>query len=359
MSVKSKTLLLISILVIQCMSSSSATAQAVTSCPPPPPPANGCLAITLWYFPDPIPFGWWIAPGQTIVSGQGPYSYYIAAFAAGCQIPAAAKCETHQKCPYCGSPISIGDGNTFVEQSDLRIPGLGGGLSLVRTWNSAWPSSQATFQLGIFGANWRSTYEERVFMGLDNYIKYARSDGSFWSFGLSTSGTAAWRVSAPSNVSATLSTDTSVNPYYVLTFQNGEQRRFDKTTGNLIAIVDRNGNTTTVAYDTSGRLSTVTDAASRQLTFTYATTGNLVTSVTSSVGITLSYAYDQQGRVSQITKPDGSTLNFEYDTHSLISSVKDSNGKVLESHTYDSQTRGLTSSRANGVDAVTVSYPNP
>lgn len=33
-------------------------------------------------------------------------------------------------------------------------------------------------------------------------------------------------------------------------------------------------------------------------------------------------------------------------------------GKLLEGHTYDPQGRGLTSTRANGVDSVTVSYPN-
>ena len=229
-------------------------------------------------------------------------------------------------------------------------------MSLARTWNSAWPASQSTFQVGIFGPNWRSTYEERILMGLDNYIKYSRSDGSFWSFGL---GSSSWVVAAPSNVSATLTTDTSVNPYYVLTFQNGEKRRFDKTTGNLIAIIDRNGNTTTVAYDSSGRLSTVTDAASRTLTFTYGSTGNLVTAVSSSVGISLSYAYDAQGRLSQVTEPDLSTLNFSYNSQSLITSVTDSNGKVLESHTYDSQLRGLTSTRAGGVEALTITYPNP
>jgi hypothetical protein len=41
----------------------------------------------------------------------------------------------------------------------------------------------------------------------------------------------------------------------------------------------------------------------------------------------------------------------------MITTVKDSQGKILESHTYDALGRGLTSSRANGVDAVSVTYP--
>jgi YD repeat-containing protein len=60
-----------------------------------------------------------------------------------------------------------------------------------------------------------------------------------------------------------------------------------------------------------------------------------------------------------VTKPDLTTLSFEYDSNGFISAVKDSDGKILESHTYDSKGRGLTSSRAGGVDAVTITYPNP
>jgi len=61
--------------------------------------------------------------------------------------------------------------------------------------------------------------------------------------------------------------------------------------------------------------------------------------------------------LTQVTKPDFTTMSFTYNTLSLITSVKDNSGIVLESHTYDSSGRGLTSSRAGGVEAVTISYP--
>jgi YD repeat-containing protein len=210
------------------------------------------------------------------------------------------------------------------------------------------------FQSGIFGPNWRSNFEERVFIGADNYVRYARGDGSFWSFGV---GGPEYSVAAPANAGATMFQGAS---YWTITFQNGEQRHFDNTSGNLTAIIDRNGNTTQLSYDSVGRLATVTDPASRHLYFTYGTNSSLlVTAVTSDVGISLSYAYDTQGRLTTVTNPDLSTLSFQYESHSLISSVKDSNGKVLEAHTYDNSMRGLTSSRANGVDAVTISYGTP
>jgi YD repeat-containing protein len=271
--------------------------------------------------------------------------------------PAAAPIETCPTCPHGGQPISLSTGNTFIEHSDIRVPGLGNGLTLVRTWISQWPSTQMASQVGLFGPNWRSTYEERIFLGDDGYVRYARGDGSFWSFGLGGPG---WAVAAPANAGATLVRvlNGSGQPlYWTLTLKSGEQRRFDINSGSLTAIIDRNGNSTTLTYDGTNRLVTVTDPASRTLTFTYPNgTSRLVTGISSSVGLSLTYSYDAQNRLSQVVKPDQTTVNFQYDTNSMITAVTDSDGKVLESHTYDSSHRGLTSSRANGVEALTITY---
>jgi YD repeat-containing protein len=256
------------------------------------------------------------------------------------------------KCNVGGKPICLSDGNTYIEQVDVKIPGVGGGLTLARTWNSVWPSADAGPQIGLFGPNWRSTFEERVFVGSDHFIKYVRSDGDYWSFGLNNSGF--WSPAAPANSSATLAQD---QVHWTLTFPSGEIRIFDYTTGNLLSIADRNGNTTQLSYDSSNRLVTVTDPASRHLYFGYANGSSfLVTSVTSDFGISLSYAYDAQGRLSQVTKPDSTTVSFTYNSQSLITAVTDSVGKILESHSYDANGRGLTSSRAAGVEALTVAY---
>jgi len=147
---------------------------------------------------------------------------------------------------------------------------------------------------------------------------------------------------------------------WTLTFQNGEQRVFDATSGRLLSIADRNGNTTRLTYDAQYRLTTVTDPASRHIYFSYASPSSfLVTSVTSDVGISLSYSYDAQSRLVQYAKPDGTTVSFQYNdpNPNLMTAVLDQNGKVLESHTYDGYGRGLTSSRAGGVEAVTITYP--
>ncbi|PYU79254.1 MAG: hypothetical protein DMG50_24465 [Acidobacteria bacterium] len=335
--------------VLQCVQSSPAAAQG----------SNPCLATTTWWYPDPIPAGWsYYGPYP------GTYAYVIWAWKATCPpIDPPCPCSGAAGGPpplTAGSPISLATGNTFIEQKDIRIPGLAGGLNLFRRWNSIWPASQSALQTGLFGPNWRSTYEEQVFVGSDNYIKYLRSDGSFWSFGTASNAPGSWAPAAPQNVAASLTTPSTATPYWTITFQNGEQRRFDGTSGMLTSIIDRNGNTTTLTYDGANRLVTVTDPVSRHLTFTYgSSSSHLVTGVSSDAGISLSYAYDGQNRISQVTNPDLTTISFGYDSQSRIISVTDMNGKILESHTYDSNGRGLTSSRAAGVESVTLSYPTP
>lgn len=323
------------LLGLQCLFATGANAQG----------ANPCLAISTWWFPDPIPFGWYyFAPYPA------PFVYLIASNNTSCAPPS----EDHE-CKACaGSPILLADGDTFIEQTDLVLPGLGGGLTLRRRWNSVWPTKELSSSTGIFGAHWKSTYEERVFMGGDNWVKYARSDGSYTPFGFSTTGSFSSIFAGTGNVRMALMPNVTS---LVLSLPNGETRKFDSSTGLLQSITDRNNNQTLVTWDSNGRLTTVTDPASRHLYFNYPTGSNLVSSVTTDFGVTVSYSYDSQNRLSQITRPDQTTINFSYDAQSNIISVTDQNGKVLESHTYDSNGRGLTSAQANGVNSLSVTYP--
>lgn len=312
---------------------------------------SGCEGSVAYYWPAPP-----APPGSYDCVSQGPYQG-VCKVRVACAPPAAAE---ENKCSdsAAGRPICLASGNTFIVQADLEVPGLGGGLNLTRTWNSKWPSSQTGFKTGIFGPNWRSTYEERIFVGSDNYIKYLRGDGSFWSFAYASTnpdGTFVYTVTAPANAGMTLVSSTTA---WTVTSKSGEKRVFSKTSGSLDSIVDRNGNTTQLTYDAANRLVTVTDPAGRTLTFTYVNPSSyLVSGVSSSVGTSLSYAYDASDRLATVTRPDNTTISFQYDANSLIIAVRDHAGVILESHTYDSLGWGLTSSRAGGVESLTVTYP--
>jgi hypothetical protein len=234
----------------------------------------------------------------------------------------------------------------------------------------------------MFGTDWRSTYEESLSVGPNGgTMTYARSDGSMWSFAFyGNPGT--FHLIAPTN--APLATLTFQGPTWTVTFENGEQRVFNGLSGGpLSAIIDRNGNTTSLTYINVGttaspvyRLTTVTDPAGRHLYFTYASSvdSNMVSSVTSDSGtginVTYSYAvnnawflyptFGSRTLLTQVTQLDNTTLNFAYDTSLNVTGVTDMNGKVLESHVYASNTcnAGTTSTRANGADAISLSFAN-
>lgn len=271
---------------------------------------------------------------------------------------ATADAETgngDKNCDKCaGSPINLSNGNVYIRQTDIQLLGLGGGLLLSRIWNSKWPVSQDGTN-GLFGNNWRSTYEERI-VASDAFMKYARSDGSYWTFQYDEASSS-WVIAAPANEKVKL---VAGDKYWTLTYGNGETRIFDNSTGVLVAIKDRNGNTTTLSYDTLGQLIKVTDPASRYLSFAYSPKYyHRISGVTSNFGISLSYLYDQFGRLTQVTgpKPGKTKWAFDYGDRDMITTVRDADGKILEQHMYDDQNRGVTSERANGVDKVTVTYP--
>lgn len=304
-----------------------------------------CSIYTL-YYGDCIPH---LPLGAHNCASNGPWS-------AICNGPTFSCSPT--PCPTCGTgeasgPIDLATGNTYIEESDIRIPGLGGGLSLTRRWNSQ------TTSYGMFGLGWTSNVEQKIYVGGDYLVKHLRGDGSIWSYGFSSyspdGSTVEYLLAGPRNGNATAQQGSST---FTITQKSGEQQIFDSATGILLSSADRNGNKTTYSYNSSNQLVSVTDPASRHLYFSYSQVGqfNAVTSVTTDVGLSVSYQYDSLGRLVQVTAPDNTFTVFAYNAAGLITGVTDSNGKTIESHTYDALGRGVTASRAGGVEAVTVSY---
>ena len=257
-----------------------------------------------------------------------------------------------------GAPINLTTGDVWVPKAEYSVPGLGGGLSLTRTWNSLWSLSSPPFLAGMFGAGWTSTFEERLQSFSQSQIEYWRASGNRWIFQQPNNcPTCTYTVATPPNQHATLAYN-STTGIYTLTFADGTTKTFNSQ-GYLTALADRNGNQTTITYDSSNRITNVMAAGGQALTFAYALaqTPNLVTSIQDSVGTVATYSYAGSTGVllSQVVYADGSQLNYAYDSNENVVGVTDSQG-VLETHTYDANGRGLTSARANGVDAVSVQY---
>ncbi len=258
-----------------------------------------------------------------------------------------------------GQPINLSTGDVWISKTDYAVPGLSRGLSLSRTWNSLWNLNNPPFSAGMFGAGWTSDFEERLQTLDSTHLRYWLSSGNSWML-QQPSGcpTCAYSVARPLNEHASLVYNSST-ALYTLTFVDGTTKTFSST-GYLTAVTDRNGNKTVVTYDSSNRISKVTAPGGQWLSFSYAnsTFVSLATSAQDSVGTVATFAYTGN-QLIQAAYPDGGQLNYAYDSSGNISTVTDALGKIVETHTYDSNGRGLTSSRANGVDTVTVQYPAP
>jgi RHS repeat-associated protein len=283
-------------------------------------------------------------------------------------IPQSAPVETGVNLGLCdcpegvaGQPINLTNGNVYIQQRDYSLPGLGGGITLDRMWNSLWPSAPHTNipNVRMFGDSWTSNFEERV-VPIDAYnADFWRADGSKYRFQANFvyAGVYYYSLQQPSFVAvqAFLYFDSNINQYQFTPGDNS-WRYFD-INGYPVSMKDRNGNTTNLTYDAQHRLIQVTDAAARSITFTYGDSANpnQATSVQDATGVIATYSY-ASGRMTQVAYADASFNRFTYDSNGLILSVTDTNGAVLESHTFDEYRRGLTSARANGAELVSVSY---
>jgi RHS repeat-associated protein len=271
-------------------------------------------------------------------------------------------CESCEK--VAGSPINLTNGNVYIQQRDYALPGLGGGITLDRTWNGLWPNtSHGNIPTArMFGHSWTSNFEERMVVVDANTVDYWRGDGSKWRFTalLRVMNLTLYGIAAPSInvINAGMSFDSNTSQYS-LTIAHRANRLFDSA-GYPISITDSNGNVTSFTYDAQRRLTQIVDPALRSLTFAYGDPANpnQVTSIQDSVGTIATYQYDGSSRLFQVTYADGSFNRFNYDANSLILSVTDTEGKILEAHAYDVYRRGLSSERADGVERLTISYPN-
>ncbi len=267
--------------------------------------------------------------------------------------PGPSDCESTA-----GQPINVTTGDVWISRTDYSVPGLAGGLSIKRTWNSLWNRSNPPFGAGMFGRGWTSDFEERLQVFNSTHIIYWRGSGNTWIFE-SPNGctTCSYDVMSPPNEHASLQYD-SATMQYTLSFANGTKKIFSNS-GRLLAATDRNGNQTTVTYDSSDRVIRVSAPGGQWISFTYSNLQyvNLATSAQDAAGTVATFSY-AGSNLTQVVYADASQINYAYDGANNIISVTDSEGKVLETHTYDANGRGLSSSRANSVESITFQYPS-
>jgi RHS repeat-associated protein len=130
-------------------------------------------------------------------------------------------------------------------------------------------------------------------------------------------------------------------------FATGDVLRFDSQL-RLIAMVDRNANTTTLTYS-GQRLTTVTDPVGRSLTFEYDNDG-FVERVNDSFGRRWLYSYSSSAlgrQVASVTDPMDNVVRYTYVAGPMVS-ITDGRGHIIKSFDYDPEGRVIRQTFADG-----------
>ena len=241
--------------------------------------------------------------------------------------------------------VNVGTGNLELDATDLVLPGVDGGLTLGRVFNSmaAAPGSSMWFS-PLFGYTWRfdQAPDVRLTLNADGSIGYDTASGNVATFTPNGTG-----YNTPAGLDATLVENGNYSSY-TLTFNlTGEVMTFGGD-GNLLSDKDRNGNTVTFSYY-QGRLvlSVTGDAGSapgNTATITYGGPGGRVSSISQTDGTntrSVSYTYDPSGvTLEKVQDADNGVTVYGYDANDNVTQVTGPAPlSAVTKFTYDSSHR--------------------
>jgi len=190
--------------------------------------------------------------------------------------------------------VQLATGELLDRETDLVVPGVGFNFAWTRTYRSQ--TGPTTAQ----GARWDFAYDVSIATQSDGTVLLATGDGRTHTF--YPNGTNGWARDEYFLQVADLNGDGMPD----VLFPDGGQWLLNpqgsNAAGKLGQIIDRNGNTMTLLYDTAGRLVNVVDTLNRTNTIAYNSTGQIA-SVTDFAGRTVSYQYDSAGNLTACISP--------------------------------------------------------
>lgn len=229
----------------------------------------------------------------------------------------------HKPTCNCKDPVNTASGNFSESFTDVAVPGRGPALALNRTYNSLLASTA-----GPFGYGWSSSYDSHLSVNSDGSVTVTEADGS--QVTAQPSGSGGYVLPLWSDSTLTANADG--------TWRFVRQRTMAYTYnagGQLVAIQDTNGYTTSLSYNSAGQLTTVTDPEQRSLTFQYGPNG-LVSEVTDPANQVTDYSYDGSNNLVGVTDvTSGQEWQFGYDASHYLTTVTDPD-QAVTTNVYNS-----------------------
>ncbi|GEM_PF-1467775 len=256
----------------------------------------------------------------------------------------------------CGDPVSMVSGLNVVQQTDLHVPDLIP-INIERTYRpndgwDRWFGVGQSFSYGLYVTptlpwlkaslvlpDGQQIEYDRISAGqqqLDSEYEAVDSPGLFYASKLRRLGWDAW-----SGWRLTLTDGTS----YEFT-----DLSWSGSNAVLTGVVDRNGNTTTLSWDTNSRnIRSVRSPAGYWATFSYNSAQNPVSisQIHDNAGRTVSYGYTGD-QLTSVTDPRGETTTYAYGPNGDLTSIADARGNVFETNTYDNEGRVVQQKQADG-----------
>ncbi len=253
----------------------------------------------------------------------------------------------HDPCSQGSHPVDFSTGVKLERTTDVSFGSARGEINFTRIYNSDLSSSCSTCP---FGYGTTHNYAIRLsgsFQagGAGRVVMPEQLTGRLFSYsGTDSSGallfTTTGAVGQLADVLRRLT-----NGSFEYRSSDGTLLRFNAS-GQLTALVDRNGNTTTLTY-TGANLTRITDAVGRSLNLQYV--GSQISKITDPLGRVWQYAYNSTlSQLSTVTNPSGGVTRYDYGSRGALTAVTDPRGNKLKQVTYDGSNRVIAQTFADG-----------
>ncbi len=129
--------------------------------------------------------------------------------------------------------------------------------------------------------------------------------------------------------------------------KDGSIERYN-TTGRLIGLEDRNGNTITIERGVNDQIIRIVDASGiRALTFQY-DANDRIQQITDPINRTVQYAYTGAGYLDTVTDPAGGITRYTYDANGSLLTIVDPRNILYLTNEYDTAGRVIRQTLADG-----------